>query len=391
MRSLDYLLHAWLSQPEERGFERAFNAYFQMAFPAVVRHLAQLSHWDRAHLEDVAQEALLRFFEKVGRERPQAARAIEEILTRIHPLGLGPMHEKQLCLWTAALSSFRQSAMNLGTRADPAGEARRESVGQDAPEQMILLQEQGRRLLQTVDRALEGTAEGDADPQALLGREHVARFRTDVRTVIELLPRLRVPSSGFLFQIAVTAYLDESRRRRRQKRAGVRHIEPGENALGADPGRRPAWLGAGDGEDYDAESAGMRVDEPSTPWGARPAIDPAQRCENQDFFEKFYRYLREPLDRATHACERAREAGRVPTGAERREADSLTHKFARTISVLSLLGQGYSQEQTAARLGLTRNQVKYVIEITHTAYSQFAACSLRASTPRQLEEAPHAS
>src|SRR5262245_36836656 len=45
MNALDQRLYAWLTEPDEPRFERAFNGYFSVAFPAVVRYLARLSHW----------------------------------------------------------------------------------------------------------------------------------------------------------------------------------------------------------------------------------------------------------------------------------------------------------------------------------------------------------
>src|SRR5262249_44148197 len=69
MRSLDHYLYAWLAESDEYRFERSFNDYFAVAFPAIVRYLVRISGWDSARLEDLAQEALLRFFDRVGRGR----------------------------------------------------------------------------------------------------------------------------------------------------------------------------------------------------------------------------------------------------------------------------------------------------------------------------------
>ncbi len=39
-------------------------------------------------------------------------------------------------------------------------------------------------------------------------------------TIIGAIPRLRVPTNGYLFEISSTLYLDEYRKQRRQKRGG---------------------------------------------------------------------------------------------------------------------------------------------------------------------------
>src|SRR5271170_7172692 len=54
--TLDRQLYAWLVESDERRFTLAFNVYFSVAFPAVVRFLARISRWDSAHLEELAQD-----------------------------------------------------------------------------------------------------------------------------------------------------------------------------------------------------------------------------------------------------------------------------------------------------------------------------------------------
>src|SRR5580700_1679282 len=71
--TLDRQLYAWLVESDERRFTLAFNVYFSVAFPAVVRFLARISRWDSARLEELAQDALLRFFDRVGRDRRLAS------------------------------------------------------------------------------------------------------------------------------------------------------------------------------------------------------------------------------------------------------------------------------------------------------------------------------
>ena len=93
--------------------------------------------------------------------------------------------------------------------------------------------------------------------------------------------------------------------------------------------------------------------------------------------------MREPLDRATAQYEAAWSPGRA--AAERRKVETLTQKFTRTMAVLSSMGEGYTQEQTAGRLDISRNQVKYIIELVQEAYLRFAEApgSSSISTPAQ--------
>jgi hypothetical protein len=73
MTTLDDRLYTWLSQVDERRFTLAFNSYLLLAFPAVVRHLARFAPSDPALLAEIAQDSLLKFFERIGRARRAAS------------------------------------------------------------------------------------------------------------------------------------------------------------------------------------------------------------------------------------------------------------------------------------------------------------------------------
>jgi hypothetical protein len=123
-----------------------------------------------------------------------------------------------------------------------------------------------------------------------------------------------------------------------------------------------------------------------TPSSDGAASDPIRYLEDQQYFERFYAHLRASVD----AAETAYDAARAHGGAmvERRRWDSLRRKFARSIAILAAIGEGYTQEQTAARLRLTRNQVKYVIETLQDAYARFAAQSTRSACPSTIGGLP---
>jgi DNA-binding NarL/FixJ family response regulator len=130
----------------------------------------------------------------------------------------------------------------------------------------------------------------------------------------------------------------------------------------------PGALGVDDGEErFDDAAPAIATN------GARgfnvPSVDPTSRYESEDLFEKFYEFLRRPVDDAIERFQTARKNGGA--AAERRKLDSLTNKFSRVMSVLSMMGEGYTQEQTAERMGLSRNQVKYIVESVQEAYARF--------------------
>jgi DNA-directed RNA polymerase specialized sigma24 family protein len=404
MTTLDDRLYAWLAEPDDRRFERAFNSYFLVAFPAVVRHLARLSGWDKTQLEELAQDALLKFFERAGRRRREAANAIQAALAQIRPLNLGPFHVRQVDLWTGSVQSLRSMVMTF--RLGPAAE---QVPGQWKQEVRALtarippLQDQGDRLLQGVYVVLEWSrdAAAEQDGATILVQEILDKtaralaadgahpgltsFVEGTSSVVQSLPRLRVPTNGYLFEIALTLYLDECKRRGRQKRGGS-GVGPTPGTLAADePELSVAHPLDEIGFDPDMD---IVTDEGETPIrrtvvntessGAfvAAAVDPTDSYEHEEFLQKFYDFLRKPLDDATQAYRQA--STKAMATAQRTRCEAISAKFQRTVAVLSMMGEGYTQQSTAERLGLSRNQVKYIVELLQETYQRFSASSAQA-------------
>jgi DNA-directed RNA polymerase specialized sigma24 family protein len=432
--SLDRRLYAWLGESDEKRFELAFNAYFSIAFPAVVRHLLRISRWDPSDLEDLAQDALLRLFDRLGRSRREASQSIERALECVRPLTLGPFHEREVNGWKGDVASFRRSAMGFGLPRieQPTDWDWQESI-RDLAERIPRLQRQGCHILHTVRLGLhwdsdEREAEADVDTgepldagarvsyasakafakavvadaaghserlQAAVGSHHgLVPFVEGTSVIVDAVPRLRVPTNSYLFEIAMTIYLDERRKRGRQKRGG-RVAAASELEAAADEGatdsRHPVVdlkldsAAACDGEECVDRAAPAMAQ--GLPGSAVPAVDPTPQYENEDLFERFYEYLRKPVEDAARAC--AIAAGTRRASAERHKLDSLTRKLQRITAVLGLMGEGYTQAQIAAQLDLSRNQVKYVVELVQEAYERFAAHSM-GSTARAFHRGVNA-
>lgn len=395
MSTLDRRLYAWLAEPDDRRFERAFNLYFSVAFPAVVRHLARLSRWDQAELEDLAQDALLRFFDRVGRARRQASETVKLALTQIRPLDLGPLHQRQVSTWAGDMSTFRTTAMTFRIpEADMTDDAAWQDEIRALTKKIPGLQSQGFHLLHAVRTDLgwifdvlddaSGSHEADDDrrgftrgfaeqlshevsagtPRAeeALGRHRdLLPFVEGTASAIKALPRLRVPTNGYLFEIALTIFLDQCKSRGRKKRGGT-GVASGEDESAVHPLDSPTLA---PGFDFSGEYDHDEV----TTGSVTAVVDPTRQLEDAEFLEKFYAYLRRPVDEAMNACQEAQVRGKAT--AERRKLESLSEKFARTVSVLTLLGEGHTQESTGERLGLTRSQVKYIIELVQESFLRF--------------------
>ena len=350
---LDELLYAWLAEPDDRKFDRAFEKYHDEAFAGLVRYLARCSSSLGLDFEQIAADALLRFFSRVGRERREASDLISYALTQIHPLDLGSFHVREVRCWTAEVGAFRETSMTFKVTQQ---EERRNWMAeiQALAEKIPPLQRQGGHVLESVRAAISPAHDG------------TTLFVEFTVTIVESLPLLRVPTNGYLFDIAQSLYLDECKSRGRLKRRGP------------DTGHPLTRINLDDEE----SSNGFPDQVAAAPMQmvfasdlADAAVDPESDLAGEDFCEKFYAYLRRPLDLAEEAYRIAATNG--PAKAERKRMDSLGSKLDRVIGVLTMRIEGHTQEDIAQVLDLSRNQVKYIAELVQEAYEQFSAVCTR--------------
>ncbi len=350
---LDEMLYAWLTEPDDRKFDRAFRKYHDEAFAGLVRYLARRSSSLGLDFEQIAADALLRFFSRAGRERRAASDLIGNALARIRPLDLGFLHVREVRCWTAGVGSFRETSMTFKVTQ----EERRNWTAeiQALAGKIPPLQRQGGQVLESVRAAVAPVPDG-AGP-----------FVEFTVTIVESLPLLRVPTNGYLFDIAQSLYLDECKSRGRLKRRGPDTWHPLTRIDLDDEGSSNEYC----------HVAAAPVAMVFAGDLADAAVDPESDLVGMDFCEKFYAYLRRPLDLAEEAYRIAAANG--PAKAERRRMDALGSKLDRVIGVLTMRIEGHTQENIAQVLDLSRNQVKYIAELVQEAYEQFSAMCTRSS------------
>ena len=426
MKSLDALLYRWVGEADDSLAETAFRTYYSAAFPLLVRHVRHRTGWDSASAEDIAQEALIRFFERIGGGRRDAIAVVRTEAGRLTDSDPSLIPTRLIAHWAGdvtALTSLVVAFRFPGGDATPDGYCRR--FVEELSTRITSLQRTGLRLLDSMPppaaRYWAGCGEDESlCPAAVPGsieepsgaedatcevvefsRERGrspspgnsnagATERPDpgngalaqsVRTIVETLPRLRMPTNSYLFEITTSTFLDEIKRRKRKKRGGLptdlscvagddAHGECGATGhpLKAPPDDSQTDT---DADCWDAQPCfSERQDHsPNVTLMLAPSVDPVMRYESEDFLRRFYEHLRVPVARAVNALETARVEG--PALPERRRLETVARKFSRMVAVLSLLGEGYTQEETAQLAGLSRNQVKYIAQTVKDAYQRF--------------------
>jgi DNA-directed RNA polymerase specialized sigma24 family protein len=433
MKALDALLSRWVGEADESRADSAFRAYYSTAFPSLARFVQHRTGWDPASAEDIAQEALLRFFERTGRGRREAIALVGPAAMHLTASELGAPQSPQAVRWASDVSMLAGTVS--GFRLPP--DAQWRAAADDLWAQIVSLQSRGRRLIDEARRKIQwdldghearevdstpafSTHAGDADSadlnedeidgfarrlaherslntsRAVAAEERypgVGPFVEITLTVVATLPRLRLPTNGYLFDIATTLFLDEIKSRRRKKRGGAQEHTPVHEATQCSTRDMIAhpFEFVPDEPQADLEDRPW-LDRHPTPEGQAhaatsmpsPAADPVVRYESEEFLRQFYEYLRSPVARAVRALEEARDRGRaIP---EQSRLESVSRKFARMMTVLSMMGEGYTQEETARRAGLSRNQVKYIVESVKEAYARFTTDKSCGPPPRVNRE-----
>lgn len=400
-QDLDFLLYAWLSEPDERRAELLFTRYFRAAFPRVCRFVHSLGA-DAAMAQDISQQALIKLFVAVGTGRRSAEGRLREALLDLKPLDLGTLHRRLVQAWREQVGRFADAAARFCiSPSEPPGEqasweaTRDEINGRTEPlrrQGMHLLRDVRERLapaLQTLivaeppvtpDREGRPEEAGQDSPDeetlrhvtlllqyavgrdrsqvdAALGCTGAVGFFTHTRTVFESLPSLAVPSNGLLYTIAKRQLLDGLRSRWSSRVPLTPAVE--DEAAG---GILDEWAL----EDGSPGEHPLAQDS----FASEPAdLDDSGSVESR--YRAFLELLRAPLTRAEHALAAAASEGKGRI--EHGRVESLRRKYERLVAVLSALHESPqpSEEEIARRLGLSRNQVKYVIERVREEFNHF--------------------
>jgi DNA-directed RNA polymerase specialized sigma24 family protein len=416
---LDYLLYAWLAAADDRLFARAFEHYYAQASQDLIRYLARRSPLADLDVEQIAVDALLKFFARVGRDRRAASATIARLVPRIEPLDLGIFHIRQVRRWAEDVGAFRESSAGFVIDSPDLDTGRDWRAEIDALTAGIPpLQRQGCHLLQTIRSRLlndAGSAPPPAAPEpvgvdattrqfaeelllavkradaaaaaaAAAAERHlpgVLQFVEGAWTITDTLPLLRVPTNGYLFDIAQSLYLDECKARSRQKRGGLGDVPTGSGEATA-PEAQPL-----DGMAHPLERLDLDSDiRPSfEAAGGEPAMDTAAEHMGEEFCEKFFAFLCRPLVAAEDSYAQAAKTG--SGRAERKRLESIGRKMERVTAVLTMRIEGETQEAIAEALGISRNQVKYIVEQIQEAHAEFTAAYVRNSPKHDLRAAAH--
>ena len=406
---LDVLLYAWLAEPEPHRADLRFTSYFQAAFPAICRYLRSL-HADPATAQDLAQQALIKLFSHLGKGRRESAELVRQAISALRPLDFGALHVRQVASWRQRVSGFRDAAIGFRASREPEDvsgpwkELRQEVNGRVPPlvrqgahfigevisrigpalSPLLLAEKPGSALEEPSGEDVERFAEqlrqyaqgkSSVEVDSALGSLGASDFVTHIDAVRTNLPALAIPSNGLLYTIAKRRFLDALRS------AQPETVQPVERlADGGDDGVLEA---------LDVEATNGAYEAPAEPSSWAPATEVGvdeSESDAETRYRAFLDLLRAPLTRAEGALAAATAGGKGK--AEQARVESLRAKYARVLAVLAALREEPqpSEEQIARREGLSRNQVKYVIERIREEFARFFPDLLREAQGRRKRQ-----
>jgi DNA-directed RNA polymerase specialized sigma24 family protein len=350
-QQLDVLLYAWLAESDDRKAELRFSGYFRAAFPLLCRCLRSMRA-EPATAEDIAQQALIKFFRQLGIERRSANERLRTASVELRLLGPGDLHARRIEQWTRQLSSFRDAAIGFRAPCEKEAESWKE-LREEINGRIDPLRREGLCILSEVRAHRIDAAIGCSGAAALV---------RDISTICESLSQLAIPSNALLYTIAKRQFVDFLRKRRPEAPHDVEHVA--------------ACGHSGVLDEVDLDSAVAFEEAPvevscETEGSEDSQIETAEQRTMELRYRAFLEFLRTPLARAEGALASAAIRGGARAGQLRLQ--SLRSKFDRLMAVLDALRESPqpNEEEIARRLGLTRNQVKYAIERIREEFSHF--------------------
>jgi DNA-directed RNA polymerase specialized sigma24 family protein len=396
---LDILLYAWLSEGDARRAEVRFANYFRRAFSDLSRYARSLGA-EASTAQDISQQSLIKLFNHLGLSRCAAAEAVRVATEELKPLTFGAMHERLVRAWVQQIVAFRDAA--LGFRVSIERESQWRQLRMEVNARVDPLVRQGVHFLEEVRSRLgallfapiaadvrDGSSTVWWDPPqdsvdealrsfvlTLLKRAEVqdaadieklpdclgsVGFVRHTSTVCEKLPALAIPSNGLAYTMVKNQFMDSLKRRRPEQVDSMPDIvdEKSQEVLDQlDFGDPPM-----------AEAVAESSSEEDAPNEATAGVGRESEIEGR--YRAFLELLRAPLTRAEGALAQASSLARA--AADQARVDSLRAKYDRLMAVLKALRETPqpTEDEIAARLGITRNQVKYAIERIREEFSHF--------------------
>lgn len=384
-QSIEQAFYAWLNAESKaehdihfarfyEGFSRVLEGSIRKRFRGMGQHV----------IDDAIAEAMLIMLEKFGAPRRAAFVAVPEMLSRLQPLELGPLHNRRLIRWKARFAQYRLDVLGYTPTAESSNAERQQKIDVLVAEHRSLHND-GYACMNDLRARIEATHPTPAQlkravnafVKALHQRlaseaaqtidqawrlEGASGFVLSMDELLNALPKVRVLSPAYVFVVCMNELkaLFSSGQEEGGRPASLRNDDSDEPGINPSEEDEAAHV-------HEATEPAFGHDEEPASWHhegingeieslADSAAGPEDRLAQQQLFQVLLAALEAPIQDAQDAL------ARTQTKKDRDRAQTAVNRALREheLDCALLIGwiEGESQDAQAEQLGLTRNQVR---------------------------------
>lgn len=382
---IEQAFYAWLNAENKaehdihfarfyEGFSRVLEGSIRKRFRGMGQHV----------IDDAIAEAMLIMLEKFGEPRRAAFLAVPEVLARLQPLELGPLHTHRVVRWKTRLTQYRLDVLGYTPVAASSNADRQQQIDALVAEHRGVhndgyacmndlrakietthpTPDQLKRTINLFIKALHLRLASES-PQTIdqaWELEGASGFVLSMDELLTALSKVRVLSPAYVFVVCMNELKalfnsgqEGSGRPAPRTNADIdEHDTNAPEGDEADHGHEAAESAFG----HDEEHASWHSDEISGEIEslADPSAGPEERVAQQQLFQLLLAALQAPIQDAQDAL------ALTQTKKDRDRAQTAVNRAQREheLDCALLIGwiEGESQEAQAEQLGLTRNQVR---------------------------------
>ena len=305
----------WLNATDRLKRERYFTLYYNIVAKYLLRYIErQLGASRTASTEDILEEVMLTIYKRCN-ERQQSANSVFKLSATLDLPKLGALFEKRTSIWGKQARNWSNRAMSFPLDHNTI----------KSPE----LDTKAKQLNEEIDDPLKKEAESLQAWCKQQAQEHA--FINQTHKIVNLLSKLGIPLSCFLYQTAKNKVIDLKRKKSEQVEVSY------EIDL--------------DNDSEQSYSVMIEVDAKILEQWQQGEID-----QIDDLKQVFDYLLQSPLREARNRLKQAssrQEKQRAEEQFTKADSDYIEHS-----TILDMMFEGYTQDEIAEQLGLTRDKVR---------------------------------
>jgi hypothetical protein len=193
------LLCRWLNARNKLESDLFFTKYYRKVEQILYPHIERELGVSKSSLAaDIFQETMIKMLKQIN-ERPQSEKCIEELMEELQAFDIkDPFFEKRVITWGDNVNLWKKEVMIFF----------HEHRDTKSPELDDKAKELNNKMTPLGGEDVEGKALLDWLSNNQINIPHGTEFSKKIKIIIELLPKIRIPTSALLYTIATNKVKD---------------------------------------------------------------------------------------------------------------------------------------------------------------------------------------